>query len=119
MTTELATISHLHDTLDLSHRDREAAQAIASGFRDAKAENTRRAYASPWRQFRTWVEGGGHPALPATLQAVALYLGHLAATGRSIASAQQGRSAISHFQASAGMQKADNPRPAPCGGRGG
>ena len=46
--------------------------------------------------------------MPATPQAVALYLGHLAASGRSIATVQQARSAISHFHA-AGMQKADNP----------
>ena len=109
MTTELATIPQLHDTLDLSDRDHAAARAVASGLRDAKAENTPRAYASAWRQFRTWAEASGHPALPVTPQAVALYLGHLAATGRSIASVQQARSAISHFRASAGMQKADNP----------
>ena len=46
-------------------------------------------------------EAGGHPALPAAPQAVALYLGHLASTGRSIATVQQARSAISHFHAAA------------------
>ena len=40
---------------------------------------------------------------------MALYLGHLASTGRSIATVQQARSAISHFHAAAGMQKGDNP----------
>ena len=50
-----------------------------------------------------------HAVLPATPQAVALYLGHLAATGRSIASVQQARSAISHFHAAAGVLKGDNP----------
>ena len=38
-----------------------------------------------------------------------LYLGHLASTGRSIATVQQARSAISHFHAAAGMGKGDNP----------
>ena len=47
--------------------------------------------------------------MPAATQAVALYLGHLASTGRSIATVQQARSAISHFHAAAGMQKGDNP----------
>ena len=40
---------------------------------------------------------------------MALYLGHLASTGRSIATVQQARSAISHFHAAAGMGKGDNP----------
>ena len=109
MTTDLAPVRHLPGTLRLAERDREATEAVASALRDAKADNTRRAYASAWRQFQTWAEAGGHPALPATPQAVALYLGRLAATGRSIASVQQARSAISHFHAAAGMQKADNP----------
>ena len=56
-----------------------------------------------------WAEAGDHPALPATLQSVAFYLGHLAASGRSIAAIQLARSAISHFHAAAGMQKDNNP----------
>ena len=48
------------------------------------------------------------PHCPLSPQAVALYLGHLASTGRSIATVQQARSAISHFHA-AGIQKGDNP----------
>ena len=109
MTTELATFPQLPGALELSGPHRGAAEAVASGLRDAKAENSRRAYASAWRQFQTWAEAGGHPRLPATPQVVALYLGHMSATGRSIASVQQARSAISHFHAAAGMQKAANP----------
>ena len=88
MTTGLAVAQQLRNTPDLAERDRGAAEAGASGLRDAKA--------------------GGHPALPAAPQAVALYLGHLASTGRSLASIQQARSAISHFHA-AGTGKGDNP----------
>ena len=109
MTTDLAVVQQLHNALDLPERDRGAAEAVAAGLRDAKAENTHRAYSSAWKQFRTWAEAGGHPALPAAPQAVALYLGHLASTGRSIATVQQARSAISHFHAAAGMGKGDNP----------
>ena len=109
MTTDLAAVQQLDNTLDLPERDRGAAEAVAAGLRDAKAENTRRAYSSAWRQFRAWAEAGGHPALPAAPQAVALYLGHLASTGRSIATVQQARSSISHFHAAAGMQRGDNP----------
>ena len=82
MTTDLAAVGQLHNPSELQQRDREAAQAVAAGLADAKAENTRRAYGSAWRGFQDWAEAGGHPALPATPQAVALYLGHLAATGR-------------------------------------
>ena len=40
---------------------------------------------------------------------MALHLGHLASSGRSIATVQQARSAISHFHAAAGTGKGDNP----------
>ena len=109
MTTDLAAVGQLHNAPELSDPDREAAQAVASGLRDAKAKNTRRAYASAWRGFQDWADSGGHPSLPATPQAVTLYLGHLAATGRSLASVQQARSAISHVHAAAGIRKGDNP----------
>ena len=68
MTTDLAVVRQLRNTLDLPERDRGAAEAGAAGIRDAKAENTRRAYNSAWQQFRTWAEAGGHPALPAAPQ---------------------------------------------------
>lgn len=45
----------------------------------------------------------------ASPQAVALYLGRLAADGKALATINQARAAISHFHAAAGMQKADNP----------
>ena len=101
MTTELAVVQQLRNTLNLPERDRGAAEPVAAGLRDAKVGNTRRVYTSAWQQFRTWAEAGGHPALPASPQAVALYLGHLASSGRSIATVQQARSAFSHFHAAA------------------
>ena len=64
MTTDLAVIQQLHSTPDLPERDRGAAEAVAAGLRGAKAENTRRAYSSAWRQFRTRAEAGG--VLPST-----------------------------------------------------
>ena len=109
MTTDLAIIPQVPGPMELSGSDREAAQAVASGLRDAKADNTRRSYASAWRRFQGWADAGGHPALPATPQTVALYLGHLAANGKSLATIQQVRSAISHRHTTAGVQKADNP----------
>ena len=73
----MTTAPELHESLELSGHDREAAEAVASGIRDAKAENTRRSYASAWHRFQAWADAGGHPALPGSPQAVALYLGHL------------------------------------------
>ena len=102
MTIDQATVSQLHNSLELSQHDREAAQAVASGLRDAKADNTRRAYASAWQRFQAWADTRGHQSLPATPQAVAIYLGHLAAAGKAMASIEQARAA-------AGVQKADNP----------
>ena len=90
-----ATVPQLHDFLELSGPDCEAAQAVASGLRDIKAENTRRS--SAWRRFQTWADADGHSALPATPQAVALYLGHLAAVGKSMATIEQARAVISHL----------------------
>ena len=109
MTTGRAVVQQFQNTPDLPERDRVAAEAVAAGLRDAKAGNTRRAYASAWQQFRRWAEAGGHPARPAAPQAVAFYLGHLTSTGRSIATVQQARWAICHFHAAAGMGKGDNP----------
>ena len=48
MTTDLAVVQQLRNTLDLPERDRSAAKAVAAGLRDAKARNTRRAYSSAW-----------------------------------------------------------------------
>ena len=56
-----------------------------------------------------WADATSRQSLPATPQAVALYLGHLAAEGKSIATIEQARAAISHAHAGAGMQKGDNP----------
>ena len=110
MNSDLAPVQQLPAmTIDLAERDREAAQAVASGLRDAKAGTTRRVYASAWERFLIWTQAGGHPALPATPQSVALYLGHLAAEGKAMSTIEQARAAISHFHAAAGMQKSDNP----------
>ena len=44
MTTDLAAVQQLPGRPDLAERDQEVAWAVASGLRDAKAANTRRAY---------------------------------------------------------------------------
>ena len=105
----LANTGPLEQDLELSEQDQEAAQAVAAGLRDAKAANTHRAYDTARQRFQAWADATSRQSLPATPQAVALYLGHLAAEGKSIATIEQARAAISHAHAGAGMQKGDNP----------
>ena len=77
----LATTAQLQEDLDLSTSDHDAAQADAHGY-----------------QY-----------MPAAPQTVALYLGHLAADGKSLATINQARAATSHAHAAQGIPKADNP----------
>ena len=102
MTSDLVTIRQIHNPLELTERDREAAQA----------------YASAWLRFQAWAEAGGHAALPATPQSVALYLGHLAAAGRSIAAIQLACSAHLPFPCRRRHAEGQQPHPPPFGGRG-
>ena len=99
----LATTGPVEQDLELSEQDRAAAQAVADGLRAAKAANTRRAYASAWHLFCDWTVLTGRPAMPAAPQDVALYLGHLAAEGKTIATINQARAAISHAHAAQGI----------------
>ncbi len=60
-----------------------ARQALADAVafaRGADAENTRRAYASDWRDFADWCAEAGLQALPAAPETVASYLACLALT---------------------------------------
>ena len=104
----LATTVHIPEGLEASTSDRDAAQAVAAGLRDAKAPNTRRAYASAWHMFFEWTTLTGRPAMPSDPQTVALYLGHLAADGKTIATISQARAAISHAHAAEGISQTDN-----------
>lgn len=53
----------------------DRAQAYA---RNSRAENTRRGYASDWRQFDAWCTAAALASLPAAPESVALYISHLA-----------------------------------------
>ena len=105
----LATIRPLEQDLELSQQDHDAAQAVAAGLRDAKASNTRRAYESGWNLFHNWTLLTGRESMPAAPQTVALYLGHLAAERKTLATISQARAAISHAHAAQGITKGENP----------
>ena len=91
----LATTPHLQEGFGITNGDREAGQAVAEGFRDAKAANTRRAYKTAWHLFCDWALITDRQAIPAEPQTVALYLGNLVAAGKAIATIEQARAAIS------------------------
>ena len=105
----LAITGPTRQDLDLSTSDQDAAQAVAAGLRDAKAANTRRAYASAWHTFCEWTILTGRRAMPAEPQSVALYLGHLAAGGKTLATINLARAAISHAHAAEGISQTENP----------
>ena len=105
----LATISPLEQDLELSQRDQDAAQTVSDGLRDAKSPHTRRAYASAWKAFCEWTVFTDRQSMPAEPQTVVLYLGHLAATGKTIATTNLARAAISHAHAGAGISQTENP----------
>ena len=60
----------------------------------AKAANTRRAYAADWRDFTSWCEATGLPALPAAPETVTLYVTARAETSK-VATIQRRLIAIS------------------------
>ena len=62
-----------------------AAQAVSDGLRDAKAANTLRVYQTAWHLFCEWTLLTDRQSMPAEPQTVAVYLGHLAADGKAMA----------------------------------
>jgi len=59
------------------------AESAREYARQAKASNTRRAYASDWRHFTCWCASHGRTLLPASRETVALYLSALADTAKA------------------------------------
>jgi len=58
---------------------RDAAEAARAFAERAKSENTKRAYRADWRDFRAWCAERGLGALPASAEAVTLYIAERAA----------------------------------------
>ena len=69
----------------------DAAAAFAAA---AKAEATRRAYASDWRDFTAWCLDEGAAPAPASARTVVRYLTHLAGIGRSVSTIDRRAAAI-------------------------
>ena len=61
----------------------QAAESARSFLRQAKAENTVRAYHSDWRHFTVWCREHQRTVLPATPETISLYLSQLAGTHKT------------------------------------
>ena len=72
-------------------------------LRQAKAENTRRAYRSDWAHFDVWCSGQGMSALPAAEKTLALYFTELAATHK-VSTLQRRLASISQAHLTAGFE---------------
>lgn len=84
--------------------DVERARSYAT---EARAKNTRRAYATEWRSFLKWTKARHLEAMPAAGETVALYLAYLADKPRKAAGISLALTAISQAHKVAGL---DSPR---------
>jgi integrase len=86
----------------------EHLKACASRYvSEARADNTRRSYASDWAAFERWCLGHGQVPLPATPDVLALYLTHLAELGRRPSTIRRARIAIGLEHALRGAERPD------------
>lgn len=70
---------------------------------DARAGSTRKAYEADFRNFEQWCALQGLDAMPATPAAVAVYLTHLADSGRKVATIERALTGIVHAHRSRGV----------------
>ena len=87
-------LAHLQEVVE---RAREYA-------RQAKAENTLRAYRSDWAHFEEWCSRQGLAPLPAAPATVALYITALAEAGRAVSTIRRRLASISAAHQAAGHQ---------------
>jgi site-specific recombinase XerD len=73
----------------------ELVERAAEYAKDARAQNTRRAYASDWGAFASWCAARALEARPAAPATVAAYLAHLADEGRKVATIERALVSIS------------------------
>lgn len=72
--------------------------------RAEKAAATRRAYRADFEDFARWCASIGRPALPATIETVAAYLGQLADSGRAASTISRRAAAIGYAHRLAGHE---------------
>jgi integrase len=80
-----------------------ALRALADDLaRSSRAPNTNRAYATAWSAFSDWSRVNRLPPLPASPEAVAIYLAHLVAAGKRTSTIQSALTAVSQRHVDAG-----------------
>ena len=72
----------------------EQRQRVSDALENAQSVNTRRNYAGQFRKFRSWCQGEGQSALPASPEVVAAYAAELVAEGKSMSTVRLAVSAI-------------------------
>lgn len=82
----------------------ESRRATAEFIAASKADATRSAYASDWRDFEAWCCSHAIVCLPATSENVAVYLSALAARGRKVSTIRRRCAAIAHLHQAAGYE---------------
>ena len=80
----------------------ETVEALASALEAALSPNTRRAYATAWRQFAAFAEQHGEQAMPASPELVAAYHAHRHAAGASMPTLRQAGKAVAKAHSVAG-----------------
>ncbi len=101
------TENALVPTPEAGPKSLETAIAAAAEFIAAsKADATRKAYASDWRDFAAWCANHGQVDLPAAPGTVAAYLGALASAGTKVSTVRRRCAAIGDVHRRAGH---DNP----------
>jgi site-specific recombinase XerD len=82
----------------------EHLESAAGYAAEEKAEATRRAYGSDWRQFEAWCHTLGCSPLPASSATVASYLAHLADSGRKASTIARRLAAIAYAHKLRGLE---------------
>jgi site-specific recombinase XerD len=77
---------------------------------DSVADNTKRGYASDFRQFSAWCEAAGVQALPSVPSTVAAYFSAMADIGRKASTIDRARAAIRMAHETAGFADPTNDR---------
>lgn len=81
-----------------------AADRVRQYLRNARAENTYKAYAADWKAFEAWCTEHGLVALPAAPQTVMLYLGELGGAGKKLSTITRRLAALAQVHRAAGFE---------------
>jgi integrase len=90
-----------------TNRDHELPESAAVRIARAVPENTRRSYASHWKQFIQWCAAEGRVSRPAAAESLAAYMDHLADRGLGESTMEARLAAIRALHRGAGIEPPD------------